>query len=490
MEIPYTVTPRPDTGLWNAKIGIWLFLASEVMLFGGLFSAYIFLRLGADYHWPIHILNVPWGFINTLVLIASSVTVVMAWASLKMRRWGAYKMYMAITIACALAFLFIKKSEYTDKIHHIAVATKDGTIIEGHFPDHGQHWINFSDVKKVSLDFLMSDVGYVSEGLVGDAPQATWVPEPGSILPEEKFEPIAFTQDGWEAIKPQIKDALDRKAMHDAEAKAKAAGKTLKEALDEGLVKKSDLKAPTPGSLMFSLASPVTFKINNSPFPPFNVIRSYDDTSIIFKDGTVATGKKGDDKMTLQVTKIDLRDVADRSKSQAWALMGAGWKESFEHHVHEKIEHAEKAHPGEDPFKNPDFVRHTLVMEVHTAKPDPSHHAPEGVGELLQSFKDTFGFGNKHEGPVITLDPKKDIRFWSNFLPKWNTYFAIYFTLTGLHGLHVLAGAIVLSWFLFVDTRRFKNDPEHLANRIETGGLFWHFVDLVWIFLFPLLYLL
>ena len=41
MEIPYTVTARPDTGLWNAKVGIWLFLASEVMLFGGLFSAYV-----------------------------------------------------------------------------------------------------------------------------------------------------------------------------------------------------------------------------------------------------------------------------------------------------------------------------------------------------------------------------------------------------------------------------------------------------------------
>ena len=56
MEIPFTVKPRPDTGLWNAKVGIWLFLASEVMLFGGLFSGYLFLRLGAggepDYFWP------------------------------------------------------------------------------------------------------------------------------------------------------------------------------------------------------------------------------------------------------------------------------------------------------------------------------------------------------------------------------------------------------------------------------------------------------
>lgn len=47
MEIPYTVKPRPDTGLYNAKLGIWLFLASEVMLFGGLFSAYILLRVSS-----------------------------------------------------------------------------------------------------------------------------------------------------------------------------------------------------------------------------------------------------------------------------------------------------------------------------------------------------------------------------------------------------------------------------------------------------------
>ena len=87
MEIPYTVTARPDTGLWNAKIGIWLFLASEVMLFGGLFSAYIFLRLDAEPgYWPHGLLNVPVGTLNTAILIASSVTVVLAWASLKMRQ--------------------------------------------------------------------------------------------------------------------------------------------------------------------------------------------------------------------------------------------------------------------------------------------------------------------------------------------------------------------------------------------------------------------
>ena len=57
MNIPYTVEERPDTGLTNGKLGIWLFLASEVMLFGALFSTYIILRIGAP-EWPHGELNV------------------------------------------------------------------------------------------------------------------------------------------------------------------------------------------------------------------------------------------------------------------------------------------------------------------------------------------------------------------------------------------------------------------------------------------------
>ncbi|MEY4483696.1 MAG: hypothetical protein RL693_1148, partial [Verrucomicrobiota bacterium] len=91
--------------------------------------------------------------------------------------------------------------------------------------------------------------------------------------------------------------------------------------------------------------------------------------------------------------------------------------------------------------------------------------------------------------PEVAI-PMKDIKFYSNFTPKYGNYFAIYFTLTGLHGLHVIAGALVLTYFLLFGKKLYDKDPEHMANRVEVGGLFWHFVDLVWIFLFPLLYLL
>lgn len=119
MEIPYTVAPRPDTGLNNGKIAIWLFLASEVMLFGALFASYIMLRVGAE-TWPpgATYLNIPLATINTVVLISSSVTMVLAWASLVKGDFSRFRLFMGITILCGLVFLVIKYFEYTSKFHH------------------------------------------------------------------------------------------------------------------------------------------------------------------------------------------------------------------------------------------------------------------------------------------------------------------------------------------------------------------------------------
>ena len=113
MEIPYIVEERSDTGLNNVKLGIWLFLASEVMLFGALFSSYVLLRLMAT-EWPfgVDVLNVPLGTVNTAVLIGSSVTMVMAYASLKMDDFGRFRFWLAFTIVLSLVFMVIKGFEY------------------------------------------------------------------------------------------------------------------------------------------------------------------------------------------------------------------------------------------------------------------------------------------------------------------------------------------------------------------------------------------
>ncbi|HST08527.1 MAG TPA: cytochrome c oxidase subunit 3, partial [Gemmatimonadaceae bacterium] len=67
---------------------------------------------------------------------------------------------------------------------------------------------------------------------------------------------------------------------------------------------------------------------------------------------------------------------------------------------------------------------------------------------------------------------------------------AIYFTLTGLHMLHVAGGMAVNAYLWGPGAKLWKTNPEWFTNRVEHSGLFWHFVDLVWIFLFPTLYLL
>jgi heme/copper-type cytochrome/quinol oxidase subunit 3 len=162
MEIPYTTEVRPDTGLTNPKLGIWLFLASEVMLFGSLFSSYVLLRSGAP-TWPVQheVLSVPLAALNTVVLIASSVTMVMAWASLAphtaavragvrdadSRRSGdaratasvaeasaevaarslkRYRLFMGLTLLGGAIFLVVKAIEYGDKFsHHLYPATNN-----------------------------------------------------------------------------------------------------------------------------------------------------------------------------------------------------------------------------------------------------------------------------------------------------------------------------------------------------------------------------
>ena len=79
-------------------------------------------------------------------------------------------------------------------------------------------------------------------------------------------------------------------------------------------------------------------------------------------------------------------------------------------------------------------------------------------------------------------------KFHHGIYPRTNLFFSIYFMLTGLHGIHVLLGMGVLS-YVIVLSRRGRLSAGYYTPA-EMSGLYWHFVDLVWIYLFPLLYLI
>lgn len=77
-------------------------------------------------------------------------------------------------------------------------------------------------------------------------------------------------------------------------------------------------------------------------------------------------------------------------------------------------------------------------------------------------------------------------KFSHHYAPRTNLFFSFYFIMTGLHALHVLVGIILMFWMLIGVS---KNPVKWDLCAVENAGLYWHFVDVVWIFLFPLLYL-
>jgi cytochrome c oxidase subunit III len=119
IAIPYTTESHPDTGLYNAKFGMWLFLASEIMLFGALFSGYILLRTGAT-EWPVQsqTLNLGIGSVNTAILLSSSMTMLVGWDALRRGDFGKFRAFLGLTILLAVAFLGFKGFEYFEHFHH------------------------------------------------------------------------------------------------------------------------------------------------------------------------------------------------------------------------------------------------------------------------------------------------------------------------------------------------------------------------------------
>jgi cytochrome c oxidase subunit 3 len=288
MDIPYTVKPRPDIGLYNAKLGIWLFLASEVMLFGGLFSSYVLLRVGAaPGHWPHGWLDVRFGTLNTIILALSAITTLLAWVACKVGQFKKFKFFHACTLALALTFLCIKMYEYHDKWIHYEIKLNDGNFADGHF----------------------ESAVYVDKATSKE-------------IEEHSFRGNAFTE------------------------------------ISGGATNNYELASVT----------------------------------------------------------LEGRIVKDE----------------------------------------------TLLYDLRSQKTIPREE---------------------------TKIERAQIKSMENYGPWHNTFLAIYFTLTGLHALHILGGSIVIGYLWGPGSKMWKRDPERFTNRIEVSGLFWHFVDLVWIFLFPVLYL-
>jgi heme/copper-type cytochrome/quinol oxidase subunit 3 len=117
----------------------------------------------------------------------------------------------------------------------------------------------------------------------------------------------------------------------------------------------------------------------------------------------------------------------------------------------------------------------TMVMAWYSLKTDSFSKF-----RLYMAATILFGFGF-----LVVKYFEYTAKFHHGYFPKTNTFLAIYFTMTGLHMLHVMGGMAVNAYFWGPGSKLWKTDKEHFTNRVENSGLFWHFVDLVWIFSLP-----
>jgi heme/copper-type cytochrome/quinol oxidase subunit 3 len=556
MEIPYIVTPRKDTGLFNSKIAIWLFLASEVMLFGGFFSAYIFLRLGADYPWPERTLPVLPGLINTFVLIFSSVTVVFAWAALKMRQWGKFQLFMSITIVCSLVFMVLKGIEYSVKFKHQAVRLPDYTVVEGHLGyklkegvtlEHGQqptdeqlaknakgkkieeNIIDF-EVAEVSFNTLRYERSWVEKMMaravekkatIKLAEKITLQTAPGKSVSFDAG--TALTADLLASIRVahlaarENNSAVRTDNLREQWAKAHAANPDTRDSdlVDQVFIDTAaiaDKLMPEQPAVSFKVEPPTTFE-----YRPRDLKEAAESGTL--RDGTALKGKLLESPMVFHyVDAIDFRHLVMKAEEKgvdpkvaienSWLLKeNPGLREIWDKQQVALAQlTAELGAKGKVPTAKDKYrmgwqeIAYYSTTDIKDVQITPKKYSMPKVEEgLKEQFlgpdyklrEKAAHPDGKHFGafPHLSL-PREQVQFASKFAPAWNTYYAIYFTMTGLHGLHVIGGALVLAYYLFFGKKMYLSNPEWLANRVEIGGLFWHFVDLVWIFLFPILYLM
>jgi len=125
--------PMPGMGVYNMKLGMWVFLLSEVMFFTSLIGAYIILRFANPdaFAEPGVVLNVPLTAANTFILICSSVTMVKAFAAIQQGDQAGLKRWLIATAAIGALFVGVQVYEYIQLAGHGFVPTVDLYTAEG-----------------------------------------------------------------------------------------------------------------------------------------------------------------------------------------------------------------------------------------------------------------------------------------------------------------------------------------------------------------------
>lgn len=382
----------------TAKLGMWLFIATEVLMFSGLFCLYAVYRgnhpeIFIDGH---HFLNKYLGSLNTLVLISSSFT--MAWAvrCAQLNRRRSLVVLLSLTLLGGCTFMGIKYVEYKAKWDHGLLIGRFFTPDEAYFAAHFEGADHSAD----------EEVG-------------------------EKHEPPAAEE--VRAANPARGQMVFLGTCSSCHGNN---GRGLPN-LGADLIESRFIDEHDDKELLNYV------KVGRQPWDPESVMK-------------LQMPPRGGNPT---LTDDDLRDTV-----------------AYLRQMHD----AQRATATDDPASStasdatsptPELTAEDRWMMIPRSDIARPVNGPLG---LRPAYMATDA---ERRDPVEKVEPA-----------RLRVFFAIYFLLTGLHGIHVLVGMGVLTWLIVASVRGRFNQAYYTP--VDLGGLYWHLVDLIWIFLFPLLYLI
>jgi cytochrome c oxidase subunit 3 len=377
---------------------MWLFLATEVLLFGGLFCAYAVFRANhpALFAWGEQFLDEKLGAANTAILLISSMTIAMAITYIQR---GHRRMAMAavgVTFVCGAMFMAIKSVEYGHKFH----------------------------------DKLLWGTGFYEMPEGGHGGGAAMAAVPAGVGDAAKG------RQGW--------DSTCRSCHGAAGEGVEGQGVDLRtSAFSQGLDDEGLLAFIKKGRLPDAADSAT---------------------------GILMPPKGGNPLLKDQ----DLRDIVAHMRTLEKPL-GDDGAASEPAAGDEPADDAATASPEGD--KAADDAE-PAAPAANWLPRSSIPNAPEGPPGITDRLIEDVEYAVHR--PVAQFDPNRPANA--------HLFFGIYFLMTGLHGIHVIAGMLVMLWLLW---RLGRGDfgPRYYAP-IECGALYWHIVDVIWIFLFPLWYLI
>jgi cytochrome c oxidase subunit III len=426
---------QPALPIGRGKLCLWLFLSTEIMFFAGLIGTYIVLRFGAP-TWPlphdVHLQEYIGAF-NTFVLICSSVTIVLALEASKGNHAGLAKFWMVLTFLLGSVFLGVKAYEYNEKFKH------------GIYP-----------AKPHSRIFEKADIYYVQGAKLALAQKRAALDSQKADLELQKENEKSGAD---ERLKP-IVDQIEKIAN-----------------LQTNLVQWTELKAAKDEDpLARKLAMD---KLAKAIYPHWPLGKA----GIEEEHRYLASLEDEERQITRDLAALQTqRDAVQKEKDAKVA-------------EHQRLQQGTKP-PEKTTDAIPSANQRFAFVALQDQRPaDLQTKLLADIGRLDERLTVLDAELNRYKGRVqmlsllketphgLTHEPEYEHLGLPMVIPSGNMWASTYFLLTGFHAIHVLVGLIA---FVLVLMYRLDHTKSHI---LENTGLYWHFVDLVWIFLFPLLYL-